>query len=408
MIRIEQYRHLAHLFVLFLLVLLSRIAPGLADSPNMSKDKEANGGSPSNSSWEPVKHLVAGTTAGLVSTVALYPLDLIKVRYQAMLDGPAPYSSLLGGIKQVARKEGWRALYSGMGPALLGSGVSWGGYFYCYENAKKRYRGGGGAQRLGAGHHLLAAAEAGALLVLLTNPIWLIKTRLQLQVREGGARAGHHYAGPLDALRTILREEGPRGLYRGLGPALGLVAHGALNFAAYEALKRRAGDGRGRRRRRPGRAAAAPSTSWLGEEAADIIQHLTLGSVSKIFASTITYPAQVIKTRLQLRGTAKDGFRGQSKYKGAFDCAATIFREEGPRGFFKGCLANGLRVAPSAAITFLVYEESIKILRGNSNSRKLQHTKLVESEVKGSDTSSKELEGGVGDQNRTVSNSKAI
>lgn len=75
-------------------------------------------------------HLIAGTTAGVTSTTALYPLDLIKTRYQAYDKGKSPYASLRMAFMTIVRQDGWRSLYSGLGPAVLGSGVSWGGYFY--------------------------------------------------------------------------------------------------------------------------------------------------------------------------------------------------------------------------------------------------------------------------------------
>ena len=73
-----------------------------------------------------------------------------------------------------------------MAPSLVGAGVSWGSYFFMYENAKARYQG-WQAEPLGSAHHLLSASEAGVFTVLLTNPIWVIKTRLQLQRAETSA-----------------------------------------------------------------------------------------------------------------------------------------------------------------------------------------------------------------------------
>ena len=137
---------------------------------------------------EPSKHFVAGTTAGLVSTVVLYPLDLIKVRYQvneqSTLQAP---QRLRSAFAKVIQKEGWRGLYQGLPAAMYGSGLSWGGYFFFYEHAKTRWLessdgGGGGGQA--AWRHLMAACEAGTIMVGLTNPIWLVKTRMQLQLRQ--------------------------------------------------------------------------------------------------------------------------------------------------------------------------------------------------------------------------------
>lgn len=79
-------------------------------------------------------------------------------------------------------------------------------------------------------------------------------------------------------------------------------------------------------------------------------------------ASTFTYPLQVIKSRLQQRSEAvninQDGrvtIRKRS-YKGPIDCVRRIWYNEGILGFWKGCIPNAVRVAPSAAITFVTYE----------------------------------------------------
>ena len=86
-------------------------------------------------------------------------------------------------------------------------------------------------------------------------------------------------------------------------------------------------------------------------------------------ASTITYPIQVIKSRLQQRSqTAELLASGEveivkREYYGVIHCASKIWKCEGFIGFFKGAIPNALRVAPSAAITFVVYETVTDELR---------------------------------------------
>jgi solute carrier family 25 folate transporter 32 len=50
------------------------------------------------------------------------------------------------------------------------------------------------------------------------------------------------------------------------------------------------------------------------------------------------------------------------EYGGVFDCVSKVLENEGIGGFFKGCLTNAVRVAPSAAITFVVYEWVLDML----------------------------------------------
>eukprot|EP00752_Nemacystus_decipiens_P005250 g4764.t1 len=287
------------------------------------------------------QHLLGGTTAGVVTTTALYPLDLVKTRYQVYDKGPSPYKSLITAFRTIAKDEGTRALYQGLGPSLLGNAVAWGGFFYCYENIKTAIRGRvPKGVELGPVHHLGAGYVAGAMMVLATNPVWMIKTRMQLQDRSAKASGVRPYSGLIDAVRTITREEGPLALYKGSVPALMLCGQGAVQFAVYEWLKARV----------PKRDENTPMESLL------------MGGASKVLSTLVTYPTQVIKSRLQQRGTAEDVQAGSSRYRGTLHCAAEIGRKEGARGFFKGCVAHAVRAAPASAITFVVYEEVLKAL----------------------------------------------
>lgn len=238
-----------------------------------------------------VRHLVAGTGAGAVSTAALFPLDLIKTRFQVHnghLEGDRylripRYRSLGDAARRIFGTEGFRGFYQGLSPALIGASASWGLYFFFYENAKTRRQvqagvAGEGHSKLPTSQHLLSACEAGVITTLCTNPIWLVKTRLQLQVRtvpmpdgsqmtqnyrgfwgvcspppaasparqsRGPDRAMRYAVAPADALTSVVRNEGPLALYRGIVPALLLVSHGAIQFTVYEELKRRIGVAKG-------------------------------------------------------------------------------------------------------------------------------------------------------------------
>lgn len=87
---------------------------------------------------------------------------------------------------------------------------------------------------------MAAAAEAGILTLMMTNPIWVVKTRLCLQVNDAGSVANSkNYKGMVDGLTKIYRQEGFRGLYKGFVPGMFGVSHGALQFMTYEEMKNR-------------------------------------------------------------------------------------------------------------------------------------------------------------------------
>jgi solute carrier family 25 folate transporter 32 len=158
---------------------------------------------------------IAGVAAGFSSSVITHPLDVVKTRFQVrprrrchtehytaasaawltarsvcqVHDGikthVPKYRSTLHALVQIARSEGVVTLYAGLSPNLLGSTVSWGSYFYCYNLlrglARREQHLLDSAGQLGPLVNLTCATCSGFLTCLATNPIWLVKTRLQLQ-----------------------------------------------------------------------------------------------------------------------------------------------------------------------------------------------------------------------------------
>ncbi|KAL6779797.1 hypothetical protein ACKKBG_A13760 [Auxenochlorella protothecoides x Auxenochlorella symbiontica] len=310
-------------------------------------------------------HGVAGGSAGVATVLLLQPLDVIKTRLQVQdgIKGTLPlYQGTLDAARSIVRQEGYQALYAGLAPAVLGAGVAWGVYFFTYNRAKERYRAWQGSSgKLPAHLHLASAAEAGTLVCFVTNPLWVAKTRLQLQQRQvlaassaaTAAVAAAPYRGLVDCLVKIGRQEGIRGLYKGLVPSLFLVSHGAIQFAVYEELKALAA---GRRRstapaqraqREPGR---APLSS---------LEITVCGALSKLSASVATYPSQVIRSRLQQRVDPSRSVR----YVGVAHALRLTLRREGLAGLYRGLAPNVLRVMPQSAITFVVYESIMKWLQ---------------------------------------------
>ncbi|KAL7538712.1 hypothetical protein ACHAXR_011104, partial [Thalassiosira sp. AJA248-18] len=337
-------------------------------------------------------------------------------------------------VKGVIRHEGYAGLYRGLTPAIIGSAASWGGFFILYEEMKKQMLLRKQAQlsnhhlsigneniredydltkdmhvdeemdintnatkiknnasnntnashsetqqqaKLGPIEHFSASCLAGACMVALTNPLWLIKTRLQLQnsrlqqqISQAGAmtkattQVKPAYRGLVHAAYTIVQEEGLLALYKGSVPAMMLVSHGGIQFVTYEFMKghfanftKNGKGGANQWQKSSGR-----GKGTIGERLRDSLGYLVMGAVSKFVASTTTYPLQVIKARLQQRSQVVELSETgkivvtKREYHGVVDCVGKIWRNEGIGGFFKGCVTNAIRVAPSAAITFVTYE----------------------------------------------------
>ena len=225
-----------------------------------------------------------------------------------------------------------------------------------------------------------ASLSAGACSTMTTNPIWVIKTRLMAQsntrVAINHSRPPWHYRNTIDAARKMYRAEGLRSFYSGLTPAMFGLTHVAIQFPLYEVLKAHfTGIGVG-----------------MEETAEDRSHHfygLALAVfLSKVCASTATYPHEVVRTRLQtqqrsssnaftdgmpLRRANGDHGRPPGKpqstnhlsnlpYRGTIQTCKTILSEEGWRGFYAGLGTNLIRAVPAAMTTILTFEYLKKTL----------------------------------------------
>jgi solute carrier family 25 (mitochondrial folate transporter), member 32 len=215
---------------------------------------------------------------------------------------------------------------------------------------------------------------AGASSTMVTNPIWVIKTRLMSQVSRkavlNDSRPPWHYRSTIDAAKKMYRNEGTLPFYSGLTPALLGLTHVAIQFPAYEYLKTQfTGQGMG--------------MSVEGDERSHWVGVLSASVLSKVLASSATYPHEVIRTRLQTQqrtlpssSSEYAAFRGglegaenhgpttiisQAKaalprYKGIITTFKTILREEGWTAFYAGMGTNMMRAVPAATTTILTYE----------------------------------------------------
>lgn len=306
------------------------------------------------------EHLVAGILGGLTSTLILHPLDLLKVRF-AVADGQSSlkknYRNISNAFSTIVREEGFKGLYKGVTPNCLGAGTAWGLYFLFYNSVKKHMLESNSQQPLGPVKHMTAGACAGALTTAITNPIWVVKTRLCLQYGtvttataatgeaiDGSTKAASllpeskRYSGTWDALKKVYKYEGVTGLYRGFIPGLLGVSHGAIQLAAYEEMKKLYLTRHN-----------LPADHNLGT-----LQYLTCAALSKLLAASITYPYQVVRARLQDQHV---------NYEGAIDVVKRTWRYESCLGFYKGFSAYMLHVTPNICIVFFIYETVTKAFK---------------------------------------------
>ncbi|XP_051122560.1 nicotinamide adenine dinucleotide transporter 2, mitochondrial-like [Andrographis paniculata] len=287
----------------------------------------------------------AGAAAGAIAATFVCPLDVIKTRLQVhglpqMHPSGRTGSVILVSLQNIIRNEGLKGLYRGLTPTLAALLPNWAVYFTVYGHLKEMlhsYEDSNG--QLTITSNMIAAAGSGVATAFATNPLWVVKTRLQTQGMRPGAVP---YKSIFSALRQIAREEGFRGWYRGLLPSLAGVSHVAIQFPAYERIKFYLSpkDRKNSDDLRPREVAIA-------------------SSCSKIVASILTYPHEVVRSRLQEQGQVRNA---ELQYEGVIDCIQKLYRKEGIPGFYRGCATNLLRTTPSAVITFTSYEMIHKFL----------------------------------------------
>uniref|UniRef100_A0A9J7YI19 Solute carrier family 25 member 13 n=1 Tax=Cyprinus carpio carpio TaxID=630221 RepID=A0A9J7YI19_CYPCA len=267
-----------------------------------------------------------GSVAGAVGATAVYPIDLVKTRMQNQRSSGSfvdelMYKNSIDCFKKVVRYEGSFGLYRGLVPQLLGVAPEKAIKLTVNDFVRGKTMKKDGSIPIPA--EILAGGCAGGSQVIFTNPLEIVKIRLQV--------AGEITTGPRVSALSVIRDLGFFGLYKGAKACfLRDIPFSAIYFPCYAHTKATLTDEDGRVG--PGRL-------------------LLAGVLAGMPAASLVTPADVIKTRLQVAARA-----GQTTYNGLIDCFWKILREEGPRAFWKGAEARVFRSSPQFGVTLVTYE----------------------------------------------------
>ncbi|KAJ9535533.1 hypothetical protein OSB04_un001335 [Centaurea solstitialis] len=334
---------------------------------------------------------LAGAGGGIIAQIITYPLQSVNTRQQTeriakKSQGSSSSSSAgtLVQILQVIKSEGLGGLYSGLKPSLLGTATSQGIYYYFYQVFKNKAESiaaankkkGHGDGTLGMFSWLLVAALAGSLNVLLTNPIWVLVTRMQthtqaerkimeakkealLRESSEGSLTGSSLHdklceldsvkpnpyGTLHAAYEVYNEAGILGFWKGIIPTLIMVCNPSIQFMIYES-----------------------SIKHLKAKRADKKQNSTkvtalevflVGAIAKLGATVTTYPLLVVKSRLQAKQEISTN--NSLRYSGTMDAIVKMIHYEGLSSFYKGMSTKIVQSVFAASVLFMIKEELVNL-----------------------------------------------
>ncbi|KAJ6842753.1 peroxisomal nicotinamide adenine dinucleotide carrier [Iris pallida] len=320
---------------------------------------------------------VAGAGGGIIAQLLTYPLQTVNTRQQTQRHPSKSKKTKKdhGTIQQlclVVKHEGWGKLYGGLSPSLVGTAVSQGVYYYFYQifrnrieaSALDRWKKGVGDGSVGMFQSLLVAALSGCLNVLLTNPIWVVVTRMQTHnntrkllpthvlsdVRDEATQTAATDPlpyGTLDVVQELFDEAGIWGLWKGVIPTLIMVSNPSIQFMLYETFLKKL------KRKR--------ASNMKGADGLTAIEIFFLGAIAKLGATVVTYPLNVVKSRLQAKQGDDDDKRNH--YKGTIDAVTKIVHYEGLSGFYQGMGTKIVQSVFAGAVLFMVKEELVKAAR---------------------------------------------
>lgn len=303
-----------------------------------------------NAQEKALRQFAAGAGAGVITKSTVAPLERMKVLFQVqgMSGGGTTaglkYTSPIQAAATIFREEGVRGFYKGNGANCLRVIPVYALKFPLNDIFKEMVRKPGQEKKkLKMWQMMAAGSGAGLVQILLTYPLDLIRTRLQLSLSlDTGAR----YNGIGHCAVSIFRTEGLSALYKGLGPTLFMgIPYVGMQMTFYATFKN----------------TYANYAGVSDPEKLPLPVMLACGSAAGLTSQTISFPADTVRHRMQA-----NGINGSEKiYTNTLDCFKKMYQREGVRSFYKGWALNAVRCIPGAALQFAAYDTLKRLLLVN-------------------------------------------
>ncbi|CAI9735258.1 Hypothetical predicted protein [Octopus vulgaris] len=284
-------------------------------------------------SYRTLVYAIAGATGGVISLAICYPLETARTQIQVDNDGQKKKTFPL--LKKIVREEGIFAVYRGFRSTMLTLWSSYLIYFYVFNTLKSIVP--TDKQNWFSLKYLLFGYLAAVVNVLITTPFWSASTRLRMQgVKLDSPKFKYNkqkqlYTGILDVIHDVIKRDGFLNLWNGSLASFVLASNPAIQCLFYETPKRYL-------------------QHASGKQELNGAVYFFLGAFSKIISNCITYPLQVVESKLRCGLERKEN---QTTWK----VLLHMIRFGGFSSLYSGFEARLLQSFLSGAITFLLYEK---------------------------------------------------
>ncbi|KAF2842140.1 calcium dependent mitochondrial carrier protein-like protein [Patellaria atrata CBS 101060] len=315
---------------------------------------------------EGLGYFLAGGISGIVSRTSTAPLDRLKVyliahignaedSIRAAKSGAAiqatkgAWATLSNAAKDLWAAGGMRSLFAGNGLNVVKVMPESAVKFGSYEAAKRlaaRIEGHSDPKQIHSWSKFICGGTSGMVSQFVVYPLDTLKFRMQCETVKGGLHGNRLI---IATAKKMWTKDGFRSFYRGLPMGLaGMFPYAALDLGTFEYLKKTISQHNAKKR-------------GVHEEQAmpGSVATAAIGGFSGAFGASMVYPMNLIRTRLQSQGTVQH----PRTYTGIWDVLHQTVKGEGIRGLFKGLTPNLLKVVPAVSITYVVYENSKKMMQ---------------------------------------------
>lgn len=278
---------------------------------------------------------LSGSLSGALVSACVQPLDVIRTRMQA--DSAQRLAvTTTGTIRKIVGENGIKALWQGTQPTVVRLGVGAGLHFFFLETLKPIFQTNkDGQSSLGIWGAAMTGGLSRAMAAVVSCPITVVKTRMEYIGSQGAPSTVPVYKNTLHALKTIARQEGFRGLYKGLGPTiLSNTPFSALYYMFYTRLQSR----------------------LQQTDMPQVAVNLSSSTIAAIGATLLTQPADVVRTRMQLNLVSSSPASAQHA-KNTFAIMKSIIQSQGFSGLLVGSAPRMIKRTLQTALVWTIYEE---------------------------------------------------